>query len=140
MLSWFFGADYGVSTAKSTKQGAQGASRRTTRCDHATPRERTRMTRREHPRARAPIRKKSVSKRDIRGSEPTFAPKRSLLRMDLLRKRIKFSHGENLRGSRRTVCTKKTRTEKAVLAFFGADYGARTRHLDLGKVALYQMS
>ncbi len=23
---------------------------------------------------------------------------------------------------------------------FGADYGARTRHLDLGKVALYQMS
>ncbi|GEM_PF-3516205 len=26
------------------------------------------------------------------------------------------------------------------LDFFGADYGARTRHLDLGKVALYQMS
>ena len=26
------------------------------------------------------------------------------------------------------------------LGFFGADYGARTRHLDLGKVALYQMS
>ena len=25
-------------------------------------------------------------------------------------------------------------------AKFGADYGARTRHLDLGKVALYQMS
>ncbi len=24
--------------------------------------------------------------------------------------------------------------------FFGADYGARTRHLHLGKVALYQMS
>ena len=24
--------------------------------------------------------------------------------------------------------------------FRGADYGARTRHLDLGKVALYQMS
>ncbi len=23
---------------------------------------------------------------------------------------------------------------------FGADYGARTRHLHLGKVALYQMS
>ena len=23
---------------------------------------------------------------------------------------------------------------------FGADYGARTRHLNLGKVALYQMS
>jgi len=27
-----------------------------------------------------------------------------------------------------------------VSVFFGADYGARTRHLDLGKVALYQMS
>lgn len=26
------------------------------------------------------------------------------------------------------------------LVLFGADYGARTRHLDLGKVALYQMS
>ena len=25
-------------------------------------------------------------------------------------------------------------------AFLGADYGARTRHLHLGKVALYQMS
>ncbi len=28
----------------------------------------------------------------------------------------------------------------SVFAFFGADYGARTRHLHLGKVALYQMS
>jgi len=27
-----------------------------------------------------------------------------------------------------------------VSVFFGADYGARTRHLNLGKVALYQMS
>jgi len=26
------------------------------------------------------------------------------------------------------------------LFFVGADYGARTRHLHLGKVALYQMS
>ena len=26
------------------------------------------------------------------------------------------------------------------LMMIGADYGARTRHLDLGKVALYQMS
>ena len=26
------------------------------------------------------------------------------------------------------------------LSKYGADYGARTRHLDLGKVALYQMS
>lgn len=29
---------------------------------------------------------------------------------------------------------------KMQAVFFGADYGARTRHLDLGKVALYQMS
>ncbi len=28
----------------------------------------------------------------------------------------------------------------AILKKNGADYGARTRHLDLGKVALYQMS
>ena len=32
--------------------------------------------------------------------------------------------------------------EICISSFFvcGADYGARTRHLDLGKVALYQMS
>ncbi len=29
---------------------------------------------------------------------------------------------------------------KAFRVRHGADYGARTRHLDLGKVALYQMS
>ena len=28
----------------------------------------------------------------------------------------------------------------ATVFLIGADYGARTRHLDLGKVALYQMS
>ena len=27
-----------------------------------------------------------------------------------------------------------------ISVYNGADYGARTRHLDLGKVALYQMS
>ncbi len=27
-----------------------------------------------------------------------------------------------------------------LLNVFGADYGARTRHLNLGKVALYRMS
>ena len=34
------------------------------------------------------------------------------------------------------------RKKHAQACFFriGADYGARTRHLDLGKVALYQMS
>ena len=31
-------------------------------------------------------------------------------------------------------------SEQGLLSHFGADYGARTRHLDLGKVALYQMS
>ena len=37
---------------------------------------------------------------------------------------------------------KKTKTlaKRKCLLFFGADYGARTRHLHLGKVALYQMS
>ena len=34
----------------------------------------------------------------------------------------------------------KRKTSLIRLAFFGADYGARTRHLHLGKVALYQMS
>ena len=29
---------------------------------------------------------------------------------------------------------------KTLPFLFGADYGARTRHLNLGKVALYQMS
>ena len=29
---------------------------------------------------------------------------------------------------------------KVAQEIIGADYGARTRHLDLGKVALYQMS
>ena len=37
------------------------------------------------------------------------------------------------RKSKKTLFT-------SVFAFFGADYGARTRHLHLGKVALYQMS
>ena len=41
-------------------------------------------------------------------------------------------------------CVSKIKT-KVILCttlafFFGADYGARTRHLHLGKVALYQMS
>ncbi len=31
-------------------------------------------------------------------------------------------------------------TVASLISCFGADYGARTRHLDLGKVALYQMS
>ena len=43
---------------------------------------------------------------------------------------------------RRRISLKKAHivlVDKCVL-FSGADYGARTRHLDLGKVALYQMS
>ena len=35
---------------------------------------------------------------------------------------------------------KEQQTRLGLLFFFGADYGARTRHLHLGKVALYQMS
>ena len=34
----------------------------------------------------------------------------------------------------------KTGTKVFSYPFVGADYGARTRHLHLGKVALYQMS
>ena len=36
----------------------------------------------------------------------------------------------------------KKRTRKVFIFYvwFGAEYGARTRYLDLGKVALYQMS
>ena len=33
-----------------------------------------------------------------------------------------------------------TDTAFFAVSVFGADYGARTRHLNLGKVALYQMS
>ena len=41
----------------------------------------------------------------------------------------------------RKLGSKKTRdTPCECLLFFGADYGARPRHLHLGKVALYQMS
>ena len=35
---------------------------------------------------------------------------------------------------------KEKGTATQYLFLFGADYGARTRHLNLGKVALYQMS
>ena len=41
-------------------------------------------------------------------------------------------------GSVKWAPNKKALTRSAFL--FGADYGARTRHLHLGKVALYQMS
>ena len=48
------------------------------------------------------------------------------------------------RCARAGLSTCKTRKKNSrpagLLLFFGADYGARTRHLDLGKVALYQMS
>ena len=35
---------------------------------------------------------------------------------------------------------KRKKEECLLFLSFGADYGARTRHLNLGKVALYQMS
>ena len=40
---------------------------------------------------------------------------------------------DNLRGQSTRLCPLEPNR-------LGADYGARTRHLDLGKVALYQMS
>ena len=43
-----------------------------------------------------------------------------------------------LRGEAPSVQNKKPVTRTGFC--FGADYGARTRHLHLGKVALYQMS
>ena len=39
-----------------------------------------------------------------------------------------------------TFGSKTMGTMLVVPSFSGADYGDRTRHLDLGKVALYQMS
>ena len=49
------------------------------------------------------------------------------------------------RGARRALFEPNTnrqrkKEELALFLTFGADYGARTRHLNLGKVALYQMS
>ena len=45
---------------------------------------------------------------------------------------LNFARAEGLR-EKVTGLSKQARDD-------GADYGARTRHLDLGKVALYQMS
>ena len=36
--------------------------------------------------------------------------------------------------------TRERNGHEYLVPVFGADYGARTRHLHLGKVALYQMS
>ena len=44
------------------------------------------------------------------------------------------------RASARSVPKKNRTTQRVVLFFFGAGDEARTRYLDLGKVALYQMS
>ena len=53
---------------------------------------------------------------------------------------LSFGNGQ----SRTPVPTRYKRKKGAFFAPFilltGADYGARTRHLNLGKVALYQMS
>ena len=47
----------------------------------------------------------------------------------------------NLARRKTNLAAPKTKSKSFDLLFvFGADYGARTRHLDLGKVALYQMS
>ena len=44
------------------------------------------------------------------------------------------------RVSVQAVLYSTTRVQSSRARESGADYGARTRHLDLGKVALYQMS
>ena len=51
-------------------------------------------------------------------------------------------HGKLVRLLRKPVSRQKAKAppDWVVPLLFGADYGARTRHLDLGKVALYQMS
>ena len=44
-------------------------------------------------------------------------------------------------GKRCSFCLRRSLCNAyCVATTTGADYGARTRHLDLGKVALYQMS
>ena len=40
----------------------------------------------------------------------------------------------------RAPSSEKRKRRKSDAFFFGADYGARTRHLRLGKATLYQMS
>ena len=40
----------------------------------------------------------------------------------------------------RSLFALRQKKKATQMSGFGADYGARTRHLDLGKVALYQMS
>ena len=63
--------------------------------------------------------------------------------------KIRSNHNENCSGLQskpervravRLGFEKQKGDARISFLFFGADYGARTRHLDLGKVALYQMS
>ena len=59
--------------------------------------------------------------------------------VDLRRRRLttmRLEWNSNLFEPREVTKKKKALPTKC---FFGADYGARTRHLHLGKVALYQM-
>ena len=47
---------------------------------------------------------------------------------------------EFLAGAEPLHPLQEKKKDTLTVSFFGADYGARTRHLHLGKVALYQMS
>ena len=61
----------------------------------------------------------------------------TLLRKDTNLPLVRFANAGS-RSVRRAVKNKGHRVVSFV--FYGADYGARTRHLRLGKATLYQMS
>ena len=52
---------------------------------------------------------------------------------------LPFPHFGAVRATEKPASKKKKHCIRSA-SLFGADYGARTRHLHLGKVALYQMS
>ena len=54
--------------------------------------------------------------------------------------KICFGANSARRGAAPQCVSKNKNHSQGVVFVFGADYGARTRHLHLGKVALYQMS
>ena len=89
-----------------------------------------------------------LAKVEVAGSSPVIRSRNSFERTSFsFRKQQSFSAllllGANLRLVRRSRgihLQKEIPSRKDWVFLFGADYGARTRHLHLGKVALYQMS
>ena len=53
---------------------------------------------------------------------------------------MRLDRTRTLAGGRPLSLQNKQKSTAYAMLSFGADYGARTRHLHLGKVALYQMS